>query len=204
MTHYKTEQEEFWAGNFGNKYIKRNSGNNLLQNYLTKWRKITANINQLNSCIEFGANVGFNLIALERLFPSLSRTAVEINKNACKELNKIQGVNVVNSSILEYTPTKTYDLAFTCGVLIHINPNELKTVYEKLYNSSHKYIAIREYYSLEPIEKNYRGHSQKLFIRDFAGEILEQYPTLKLIDYGFIYRNDPNFDEDTNWFLFEK
>lgn len=176
----------------------------LLQAYLLRWRKMLASVKQLNSCIEFGPNIGMSLITLERLFPSLKRTAVEINKNACIELNKIPGVNVINSSILDYTPTQTYDLAYTCGVLIHINPDELKTVYEKLYNSSHKYIAIREYYSLEPMEKTYRGHEGKLFKRDFAGEILEQYPTLKLIDYGFFYHNDPAYQSDNNWFLFEK
>lgn len=204
MSQFKTEQEEFWAGEFGNDYMARNSGQALLQTKINQWKKMLSKIDTLNSCIEFGANIGLNLITLERLFPSLSRTAVEINKNACIELNKIQGVEVINSSILDYPPTKTCDLSFTCGVLIHINPNELKTVYEKLYNSSHRYILINEYYSLEPMEKMYRGHNGKLFKRDFADEILKQYPDLTLFDYGFFYHNDPNFASDTNWFLFKK
>ncbi len=206
MSQFKTEQENFWAGEFGNEYITRNSGTKILQRKLYTWKKVTSNINNLNSCIEFGSNVGYNLIALERLFPSLSlsRVAVEINKKACAELNKIQGVEVLNSSILDYTPIKTYDLSFTCGVLIHINPNELKQVYEKLYKSSHKYIFIQEYYSLQPVEINYRGHSGRLFKRDFADEILKQYSDLKLVNYGFFYHNDENINEDTNWFLFQK
>ncbi len=142
---------------------------------------------------------------LNAFFPLyLSRVAVEINKKACAELNKIQGVEVLNSSILDYTPIKTYDLSFTCGVLIHINPNELKQVYEKLYKSSHKYIFIHEYYSLQPVEINYRGHSDRLFKRDFADEILKQYSDLKLVNYGFFYHNDENINDDTNWFLFQK
>lgn len=204
MPQFKTEQEEFWAGEFGDNYIARNSGQALLQHKLYKWKKMTASINILNSCIEFGANIGLNLEVLERLFPALTRKAVEINRNACKELNKIQGVEVINSSILDYTPTQTCDLSFTSGVLNHINPNELKTVYEKLYKSSHNYILICEYYSLEPIEKTYRGHEGKLFKRDFAEELLQQYPDLKLIDYGFFYHNDPYFGDDSNWFLFKK
>jgi hypothetical protein len=51
----------------------------------------------------------------------------------------------------------------------------------------------------------YRGHTDRLFKRDFAGEIMERHPSLKLIDYGFAYRNDPNFpQDDITWFLMEK
>lgn len=205
MEQYKTEQEKFWAGEFGDEYNKRTLLlSNVLQNRLIKWRKILSSIKILKSCIEFGPNVGYNIMALERLFPSLNRTGVEINEKACLELKKIDNIEIINSSILNFTPTKTYDLSFTNGLLIHINPDALKTAYQTLYNSSHKYILINEYYSLEPMEIPYRGHKEKLFKRDFADELLKQYPDLTLIDYGFFYHNDSNCSEDSNWFLFEK
>ena len=51
----------------------------------------------------------------------------------------------------------------------------------------------------------YRGHAGKLFKRDFAGELLERYADLSLVDYGFVYRRDPNFrQDDLTWFLLEK
>jgi spore coat polysaccharide biosynthesis protein SpsF len=91
------------------------------------------------------------------------------------------------------------------GVLIHINPDMLGIVYEKLYQLFSHYILIAEYYNPTPVEVNYRGHSSKLFKRDFAGEMLDKYPDLKLLDYGFIYYRDNNFPQgDTNWFLLEK
>jgi spore coat polysaccharide biosynthesis protein SpsF len=35
--------------------------------------------------------------------------------------------------------------------------------------------------------------------------LLDTYPDLHLVDYGFVYHRDPNFAlEDTNWFLLEK
>ena len=38
-----------------------------------------------------------------------------------------------------------------------------------------------------------------------AGEILDRYPSLQLVDYGFAYRRDPNFpQDDITWFLMEK
>jgi len=44
-----------------------------------------------------------------------------------------------------------------------------------------------------------------LFKRDFAGEMLDRYPALKLLDYGFVYRRDPLFpQDDMTWFLLEK
>jgi hypothetical protein len=44
-----------------------------------------------------------------------------------------------------------------------------------------------------------------LFKRDFAGEMLERYPDLELIDYGFVYKRDNNFpQDDITWFLLKK
>lgn len=89
--------------------------------------------------------------------------------------------------------------------MIHINPEKLDTVYEMLYKYSKKYVMICEYYNPTPVEVNYRGNEGKLFKRDFAGEILDKFPDLKLIDYGFVYHRDANFpQDDTNWFLMEK
>ena len=100
---------------------------------------------------------------------------------------------------------KKYDLALISGVLIHINPQELQTVYEKLYDSSEKYICMIEYYNPTPAEIPYRGHEGKLFKRDFAGEFLDRYPDCQLADYGFQYHRDHYFPGDDNtWFLIEK
>jgi spore coat polysaccharide biosynthesis protein SpsF len=44
-----------------------------------------------------------------------------------------------------------------------------------------------------------------LFKRDFAGELLDRFSDLRLIDYGFVYRRDTHFPlDDISWFLFEK
>ena len=35
--------------------------------------------------------------------------------------------------------------------------------------------------------------------------MLDRYSDLKLVDYGFVYRRDPNFrQDDATWFLMEK
>ena len=86
-----------------------------------------------------------------------------------------------------------------------INPEMLDTVYDKLYESSKKYILVCEYYNPSPVAIDYRGHSDRLFKRDFCGEMLDKYSDLKLIDYGFSYKRDPAFSQDDiTWFLMEK
>ena len=98
-----------------------------------------------------------------------------------------------------------YDLVFTKGVLIHLNPQSLESVYKKIYNSSSRWILTIEYYSRSPQEIMYRGHENVLFKRDFAGELLDKYKNeLLLSDYGFIYHRDTYPQDDLTWFLMEK
>jgi pseudaminic acid biosynthesis-associated methylase len=90
-------------------------------------------------------------------------------------------------------------------VLIHIDPGRLRDAYAALYNASRRYICLAEYYNPAPVEVTYRGHQGKLFKRDFAGEMLDLYGDLRLLDYGFQYRRDPLFpQDDLTWFVLEK
>ncbi|MEN9997729.1 MAG: hypothetical protein RI922_719 [Bacteroidota bacterium] len=205
-TNFKTEQEAFWAGEFGNEYIERNKSNELLASNLNFFSKALAKTQPLSDIIEFGANIGMNLKALSLLFPNKSLSGIEINQLAAKELTQLIGdENVHNCSIFDFNPTKTYELAFIKGVLIHINPEQLDLVYTKLYESSNRYILIAEYYNPSPVMIPYRGNEDRLFKRDFAGEMLTKYRDLTLVDYGFAYRRDPIFpQDDITWFLLEK
>jgi spore coat polysaccharide biosynthesis protein SpsF len=205
-TKFSTEQEEFWAGEFGVEYIERNKSNQLLASNLQFFSKALNHIGAIKSCIGFGANVGMNLKALKLLFPGIDLHAVEINPQAALELEKvIESENVYAGSIFSYDPKVSVDLSMIKGVLIHINPEMLPVVYEKLYKSSSKFILLGEYYNPSPVTIPYRGHSDRLFKRDFAGEMLDLYPDLSLVDYGFSYRRDPVFpQDDITWFLLKK
>jgi len=202
---YKTEQEKFWSGEFGNEYIERNQGEASIASNIALFSKILKSTNSISSAIEFGANIGLNLQAIKHLLPEVQLSAIEINKKAVTQLKEIENIKVFHSSILDFQLDEERDLVLIKGVLIHINPSELKSVYELLYKTSKKYICIAEYYNPSPVEVKYRGHEGKLFKRDFAGEIMEQFSDLKLIDYGFVYHRDNNFpQDDTTWFLLEK
>ena len=74
-----------------------------------------------------------------------------------------------------------------------------------LYRASNRYILVSEYYNPSPVDIPYRGHTDRLFKRDFAGELLDKFSDLKLVDYGFSYHRDQYFPQDgATWFLLEK
>lgn len=204
---FQTEQEEFWASpEWGSDYIKRN-GPDIIKNNVSFFCKIFDRCsNKIESIIEFGANIGMNLHAVVKLFNEIDISAIEINEEAVTELQKLHFINhIYHESILKFNADRKRDFVFIKGVLIHINPEFLDDVYENLYNCANKYILIAEYYNPTPVAISYRGHKNKLFKRDFAGEMLDKYPDLKLIDYGFSYHRDNNFpQDDLTWFLLEK
>ena len=203
---FKTEQEQFWAGEFGDDYIHRNQGDALLAANLDFFVKALKQTRSITSCIEFGANIGMNLKALQLLFPTLDAHGIEINPTAAALLAQtIPAANVYGTSLLDFAPTRSWDLTLIKGVLIHLNPSVLPAVYDKLVQSCQRYLLVAEYYNPSPVTIPYRGHTDRLFKRDFAGEIMDRHPQMRLIDYGFAYRRDPNFpQDDITWFLMEK
>jgi pseudaminic acid biosynthesis-associated methylase len=193
-------QEKFWKGKFGNKYSLRHISykKNFLKNIINK--KII-----VKSVFEIGTNVGNNLDVIKLINKKIKTAGVEINEFAFKKA-KSKGHEVINNSIMKVDEKELprYDLTLSIGVLIHINPNKLKQVYAKLYNLSKKYILIAEYFNDQPVSIKYRGKSNVLFKRDFAKEIKDKYK-LKIVDYGFIWSEDKNYNKDNyNWFLLKK
>lgn len=201
----RTHQETFWSGSFGDEYTERNDGPRIIASNAALFSRILGATVGVKSVIEFGANRGLNLQALRLLLPDLEVAGVEINDSAVEKLREIPNVDVYHQSVFDYVPSKQYDIALIKGVLIHLNPDRLPEVYRILHESSRRYICIAEYYNPTPVSVSYRGHSDVLFKRDFAGEMLRRYSSLRLLDYGFVYRGDPNFpQDDITWFLLEK
>lgn len=197
-------QEEFWTENFGQDYTGRNNSAKWHNSNVKFFESVLRKLGEgPRSVLEFGANIGLNYFAMKELFSPLEFTGVEINKLAHSHL-ELAGCKAVHSSIFDFQSQESYDLTFTKGVLIHINPERLGEVYGKLYSFSKRYILIAEYYSPQPVEVVYRGHSGKLFKRDFAGEMMDKFENLTLVDYGFAWHRDEFPQDDISWFLMEK
>lgn len=206
MTRKRSAQENFWAGEFGVSYIDRNNEAQIVAGNVALFSKALSRCSELSSVIEFGANIGLNLRALRTLFPDARLSGVEINPEAASILRQHIGPGeVFEGSILDYRAADEADLVLVKGVLIHISPELLADVYQKMYEASRKYILLCEYYNPTPVTVSYRGHENRLFKRDFAGDLLEGFPDLQLVDYGFVYKRDPAFPlDDITWFLLEK
>ena len=200
----KTEQEKFWNSSFGNKYTQRTVENKFFTTRVKMWSDILSHAKDIKSVFEIGSNMGRNMDVINFLLnKKISTNGIDINKKAVILANKNKH-KVRNVSVLDYAPKKKFDMSISCGVMIHINPNYLNKVYEVLYKSSKKYILISEYFNPKPVTVKYRGHTDRLFKRDFAKEIQKKYK-LKLIDYKFMWSNDNIYPcDDTTWFLFKK
>lgn len=202
---YLTEQENFWAGSFGDDYISRNQSGGLLYSKVAMWSQMLRSANRVRSIKELGCNIGLNLKALNHLNPSYDLSGVEINELAARQARELGIGSISCKTITEPLQDNKVDLTFTAGVLIHINPERLPIVYQNLVSLSSRYVLVAEYYNPSPTEVNYRGHTERLFKRDFAGDLIDSYG-LNLVDYGFWYRRDNIASEfgDMTWFLLEK
>lgn len=206
MNGFATAQEAFWAGDFGDAYVDRSQGARLEAARTHLWGRILSRCGPIGSVTEFGANVGLNLAAVRRLLPDAALHGVEINAKAAATLRErapsLAPLSVQQGSLLDTAPPQPSDLAFTCTVLIHVAPDMLARAYDQLAKAAKTYVLICEYYNPAPVPVLYRGHDERLFKRDFAGEFLDAHRDFSLIDYGFQYHRDPNFPvDDFTWFL---
>ncbi|MDE1164323.1 MAG: pseudaminic acid biosynthesis-associated methylase [Pseudomonas sp.] len=200
-----SEQEHFWSGDFGDQYVVRNQSDTHIASNLVLFAKALANTSPISSLLELGSGSGNALKALRQLLPGCDLYGAEINAKACHHAQAANVAHVWQGSLFDYPRERTFELTLSKGVLIHLAPQMLPAAYGQLYELSQRYILICEYYNPTPVEVSYRGHGGKLFKRDFAGEMLDRYSDLTLLDYGFFYRRDCNFPmDDTHWFLLEK
>lgn len=202
------KQVNFWTGNTGNQYIERNqSSDQNKKNRLDFWKNIFSKLtlNKNAKIFEVGANIGLNLSAI-KLFRDDEMFAIEPNSLACEEIRKNKILD--EDHILQTTANKIgfadnkFDLVFTCGVLIHIHPDDLLHAMKEIIRVSKKYIVCAEYFSDKDEEIEYHGQSGLLFKKDFGSFYLDNFQNLKLVDYGFSWKRVTGMDNLT-WWIFE-
>ena len=202
------DTEAFWAGEFGDSYILRNRGRvTANEHFFSRVLRTILGDRAPRSVLELGAGAGENLLALRTVLPHppfCRMTGIEINKNACEILASV-AEHAICESLLDWQPDeRTWDLVLTKGLLIHVAPGDLVFAYRKIHATARRYILIAEYFNPTPVEVPYRGHAGRLWKRDFAGEMLDAYQDLRVLDYGFTWNRDP-FPQDTiTWFLLER
>lgn len=197
-------QEHFWQGEFGNEYTQRNKI--VPSDRVPFFTQVLSKTSGVASVLEIGCNSGHNLEALQQASSvPLELTGIDVNSDAISELLRKGGARGVVSSIQDFEPSRTYDLVFTCGVLIHVCPEDLVKTYQKMFDLSARYLLINEYFNPKPVQLEYRGHSDRLFKRDFAGECIDANDgQLAVVDCGFLYNRCNKSWDNTTWFLLEK
>lgn len=191
---------EVWVGEFGDSYIERN-GDKTIQSRAAMWRRILRDITP-GTILEVGANIGLNIRALQKV-TGARLLAVEPNNAARRVLKTVTDDAYDGTADKLWLANDTVNLVATCGVLIHIHPDDLADACAEMYRVSNRYIVCIEYFSDKPEEIEYRGQSGMLWKRDFGSFWMEQHPDLKLLDYGFFWRRATGLDNLT-WWLWEK
>jgi pseudaminic acid biosynthesis-associated methylase len=199
------ETAGFWRGRFGEEYSKRNVGL-VERNVVFLARALTRISHPIRSVLEFGCGTGQNLEALQLMLADVHVEGVEINDVAADEA-ATRGVQVYREDALRWRRPEGvhWDLVLSKGFMIHVPPEELPNLYINMFEASERYILIAEYYNPTPVMVPYRGENDRLWKRDFATEFLGRYPSLRVADYGFVWRHDyPWPQDDITWFLLEK
>jgi pseudaminic acid biosynthesis-associated methylase len=209
MTKPITPQEALWRGDFGDAYVDRNAAAPDKLAALTRhWARVLRMTEGAPPAriLEVGANIGLNLRALARL-TTAELHAVEPNARARDILvrDAVVPAGRVTDALASATGLEagSFDLTFTSGVLIHIHPRDLLASCHEIHRLSRRYVACIEYFSDSEQEVPYRGHGEVLFKRDFGGFYLDNFPDLRLLDYGFAWKRTTGLDNLT-WWLFEK
>ncbi len=205
-----TIQLDHWRGGFGDNYIGRNEADEAqLQARRAMWRGIFDAIPQgaaPASCLEVGANIGLNLRALKAV-KEMDGFALEPNAAARARLvtDKVVPSERVMDGSADAIPLKdnAVDLAFTCGVMIHIPPDRLLGSCTEIHRVATRYIACIEYFSVEPTSITYRSRDDLLFKRVSGDFWMSNFPGLELLDYGFFWKRATGLDNLT-WWLWRK
>lgn len=203
----ENNQLKEWKNEFGKTYTDRN---NMTVEEMNSLYKINYGITrtELNNeflndfdkrirILEVGSNVGNQLLCLQNMgFVNLyglepQLYAVELSKKNTKSINIIEG----NAFDIPFKDNY-FDLVFTSGVLIHINPENINNALDEIYRCSNSYIWGFEYFIPAGYEMvQYRGKEELLWKTDFSKLFLDRFPDLCMIKKKIVkYTNSKNED----------
>jgi len=187
-----TQQEDFWAGDFGREYTDRNSRHLAEWNdfYERTWGLTKLAMNQQflgdlprnNRMLEVDCNTGMQLRGLQEAgFTQLY--GVELQAYAVEKAKAYsQHPNLLKSSAFDL-PFKDvfFDVFCTNGALIHIAPADLPRIMAEMVRRSRHYIWGFEYYAPTTTTIPYRSNEGFLWKADFAQLCLDSFPELRLV-----------------------
>jgi pseudaminic acid biosynthesis-associated methylase len=189
-------QLDRWCGQFGIDYTERNiidpgTRANAFGRLLPP---------DVRSVLEVGANAGHNLLAIQQVRPDISAFGAEPAEYA-REVARAKKLVIYARSIYDLPSyRRQFDLAFTCGVLIHIPPDRLDEALTALHCIARRYLLAIEYRADTDTAIDYRDHADMLWKRDYGAHYQRLFPKLTLIGEGELTAAD-GFAGDYYWLL---
>lgn len=205
--HFNSAQERYWAQEVATDYIGRNTEFDHALG-ARAWQRMLARADQpIHDVLECGCNIGRNLHQLALARPGARPSVIEISRPAFETVSREHPLrHAFNGPILDADlPDGGFDLVFTMGVLIHIQPAQLLQTMARMHAWSSRYILMGEYFNRTPVMLDYHGQPDRLFKRDF-GRLFADHFDVEVRDYGFLWDREyaaAGFD-DITWWLFEK
>jgi pseudaminic acid biosynthesis-associated methylase len=209
-----TPQTDFWKGDFGKEYTERNPQN------LDEWDEVyrqkygltktdmnaefLSAIPKDSRILEVGCNIGLQLLGLQRMgFTNLY--GIELQEYAVEKAKaNTRGINIIQGSGFDLPFRDGYfDLVYTAGVLIHIDPKDLTRFMAEMVRCSSSYIWGFEYYSEKTKQLNYRGNEGYMWKADYASVFTANFDGLSLVQrktYPYISENEKG-NEDIMYLL---
>jgi pseudaminic acid biosynthesis-associated methylase len=193
--------EQLWSGDFGNAYVDRNAASTKGRGPF--WSGLLGKI-EVSRALEIGCNLGGNLEWIAKKVPPRDVYGIDINEKALATLReRVPGVNAMYAPAREVPfRDRWFDLVFTAGVLIHQPLVSLPLVMNEVVRCSRKYVLAMEYHADTLTEVPYRGHAGALFKQDYGKLYQELFPELRLVEKGFLPKDD-SWD-DVTWWLFSR
>tara|TARA_B110000495_G_C23003037_1_gene592162 strand:- start:1276 stop:1920 length:645 start_codon:yes stop_codon:yes gene_type:complete len=184
-------QAKTWAGNFGDDYVERNISVDMVNADYVKltgleydeiFSDFFQDLDKDLDILELGCNVGNNLSILKSLeFKNLH--GIDINSKSIDiAKSRYSDIHFHNSSIesCEF-PAQNFDLVFTAGVLIHINPNTLPDIIKKILSLSKQYVFGFESFSESTSKVFYQNSNNLYWKQNFPQLFKNSSPSLTMI-----------------------
>lgn len=155
----------------------------------------------IKSVLEVGCNVGHNLEAWEE---ASKVVGVEPNDYARKTAQQ-EGWDVIAAEAHQLPfLDNSFDLVFTAGVLIHIQPEHFGASLGEIHRVARKFILAVEYQADKPTPVEYRGVPDGIWKRNYGREYTTRHPNLTVSGMGWPYQLKNTPFEGCTWWLFTK
>jgi trans-aconitate methyltransferase len=186
---------EIWGAQFGDEYTRTNQCR--WTDRIVLWKSLLQ-ATGARSVAEYGCNAGWNLSAIRRLYPDVLTWGVDVNLRACQQAwTSGFADSVFHSDSLDAIPAPV-ELAFTAGVLIHVEDELLEGTMRALIAKSWRWVVAIEYEADETEQGRSAERKAMVWRRPYG----KMYQALGLRQFD-VGPAGPGFPDCTCW-VFEK